>query len=525
MKIKESKEFKRRKSVKEAIGDDDDEDDDALARSMLAKGKPLPGQLENCDLCAKRFTVTPYSKTGPTGGLLCTKCSKQQNDLDKKEAKANKKKAAAPKGRRRQTESDRLMGDVKPGAKSLVEVCVQRVANVVHDIDEFGDMPQNIMDRLSQILSQKRVMTPRVLELFLRPDVDRIAIYDCGKLETEDFKKIFAFMPNVESVNLRFAGQLKDDTIMYIIDKCKKIRHLQLGATNLVSDKAWIELFRTVGPRLESLKLSELNDSLRDDTVKELVKNCLNLKRLKLRSCSHVGEASIDSFCNLTKLQHLTLAVAQQDTSSATLVKLITKLGPNLRTLCLEDFQELDDDVLAAITDRCNQLSKLRITGCANAHDAAFAGLFDNNSPIPPLVYADLSDNRDVDSTCPEGPDESPIGIADSAFQGLIWHSGHTLQHLNLKSDRHISHSALLEIFDGKQKYPALKDLDLSFVTQVDDVVMSGIFKSCPELSKLAVFACFNARAARIPAGIAVVGLPNAQDGIVQEGDVEMSDL
>ncbi|KIV95315.1 hypothetical protein PV10_02985 [Exophiala mesophila] len=525
LKIKQSKEFKRRKFDKKARGDVDASDDDAIARNMMAKAVPMPGQFENCELCKKRFTVTPYSKTGLLGGLLCGKCSKEMKDDEKKEALAKKKKAAAPRGRRRQTESDRMMGDVKPGAKSLVEVCVRRVANVVHDIDEFGDMPQNIMDRLSQILSKQRVITPRVLELFLRSDGDRIVVYDCGKLETEDFQKMFAFMPNVETVNLRFAGQLKNNVIEYMADKCKKIRHLQMGAANLVSDESWIKLCAALGPNLESLKLSELNDSFKDDTVKQIVKHCPNLRRLKLRSCSHMTEASIKHLANLSKLEHLTLAVAQQDTSPTSLVSLVTSLGPNLRTLCLEDYIELDDAVINAIRDNCKNLSKLRITGSSTVSDQAFSELFGGTSVIPPLSYADLSDNRDIDNMRPDGPEDAPIGFGDQGLQSLMLHSGDKIHSLNLKADRHISHAALLATFDGVKKYPFLSDVDLSFVTQIDDVVMSGIFKSCPALSKLVVFACFNARASRIPAGIAVIGLPNAQDNIIQEGGLDMRDL
>lgn len=120
-KIKQSKEFKRRKSENKR-NYSDDESDDATARSMLAKAQPLPGQLENCSICEKRFTVTPYSKTGPDGGLLCTKCSKELVDDEKKNQA--KKKRGPPKGKRRQTESDRMMGNVKPGTKSLLETCV-----------------------------------------------------------------------------------------------------------------------------------------------------------------------------------------------------------------------------------------------------------------------------------------------------------------------------------------------------------------------------------------------------------------
>ncbi len=121
MKIKQSKEFKRRKSEHKRDYDDD-ESDDAIARGMLGKAQPLPGQLENCEICEKRFTVTPYSKTGPDGGLLCTKCSKEIADEEKKNKP--KQKRGPPKGKRRQTESDRMMGNVKPGSKSLLESCV-----------------------------------------------------------------------------------------------------------------------------------------------------------------------------------------------------------------------------------------------------------------------------------------------------------------------------------------------------------------------------------------------------------------
>lgn len=53
---------------------------------------------------------------------------------------------------------------------------------MVHDVEEFGDLPQYLLDRLSQILSKKRVITSRTIDLFLKPDVDRIAIYDCGSM-------------------------------------------------------------------------------------------------------------------------------------------------------------------------------------------------------------------------------------------------------------------------------------------------------------------------------------------------------
>lgn len=519
-KIKASKEFKKRKFEHQQDNSGADSDSDALARDMLKKPKapPKPGQFSNCETCEKRFTVTPYTLSGQDGGLLCTKCGKEIKNEKKKADNAAKKKKQAPKARKRQQESDRMMGDVKPGAKSLLEVCVRKVAGVVNDIEQFGDLPQSLLDRLSQILSKKRVLNSRTLQLFLQPRIDRIAVYDCAKLETEDFEKIFAFMPDVERVNLRFAGQLKDEALRYMIEKNPKITHLQLGATNLISDDVWTELFLRRGAQLQTLKLSELNDSMKDSTVQILAQNCTNLKRLKLRSCSHMTDASINSISNIIALEHLTLAIAQ-DCSSDVLVNLISNLGPRLKTLSLEDYYGADDQLLEAVKHNCTNLKKFRLTGSSSFTDAMLASLFDTNWSNPPISFIDLSSNRDIDNQNPDDPDEDPIGFGSSALKAMFQHSGAKLERLDLHSNRHISHDALIEVFDGQKQYPNLRDIDLSFVTHVDDMVMTGIFKSCPKLEKLAVFACFSAKDVIIPQGIAVIGLPNAMSAVEIVGE------
>ena len=519
LKIRQSKEFKRRKFEAKKRGSDD-EDDDTIARTMMAKAKPLPGQLDNCETCGKRFTVTPYSKTGSEGGLLCGKCSKELKDEEKKVQAQEKKKKPAPKGRKRQTESDRMMGDVKPGAKSLAEQCVRKVADVVNDIEEFGDMPQYLLDRLSQILSKKRVLNSRTLDLFLRPENKSISIYDCGKLESEDFIKIFSFMPDLETVNLRFAGQFKNEALQYMINKNEKVRHLTLGAANLVSNETWEALFDSHGQQLETLKLSELNDSMHDDCVASMVASCQNLHRLKLRSCSHQTEATIENIASsLRNLEHLSLAIAPE-TPVEGLIELVKNVGPKLKTLSLENFNELDDSVLAALKQHCQNLSKLRIIGSSACTDSAFADLFTNWSN-PAIPFIDLSQNRDLADSDPDDTNSDTTGFGPLAFKAMMSHSASALERLDLHSDRAITNEALLDVFDPDNQYPALKNIDLSFVTHVDDVVMTSMWRSCPALTKLAVFACFNARGVeRIPARVAVIGLPNAADRVVVEGDM-----
>lgn len=118
-KIKQSKEFARRKARRTG---EPDGDDDVIAREMMyERSRPTPGQLENCEICSKRFTVTAYSKTGPNGGLLCLTCSK---DLANEE-KNSKPKRRGPRSGRRQNQSNRLDGLAQRGALSLVEMCTK----------------------------------------------------------------------------------------------------------------------------------------------------------------------------------------------------------------------------------------------------------------------------------------------------------------------------------------------------------------------------------------------------------------
>lgn len=88
---------------------------------MCEDSQPFAYQLENCEVCGKRFTVTPYSKAGPRGGLLCARCSKELAD-DGKKPKANRR---GPRSGRRQKQSNLLDGLAQLGAPSLAEMCTK----------------------------------------------------------------------------------------------------------------------------------------------------------------------------------------------------------------------------------------------------------------------------------------------------------------------------------------------------------------------------------------------------------------
>ena len=180
-KIKKGKEAKKKAAKKKKKGSDDESDFEDVM-DMYKKAKPLPGQLENCELCSKRFTVTPYSKAGPEGGLLCTPCGKEMVKEAKAQVKVNK--PVVRKGRRK-IESNRLDGMIAGGTKTLQQLCIEKLAMHSEDIDEFGEMPENIMNRISEIFSKKRAMNPTTMKLFLQPDMESVAIHEAaGKSHT-----------------------------------------------------------------------------------------------------------------------------------------------------------------------------------------------------------------------------------------------------------------------------------------------------------------------------------------------------
>ena len=513
-KIKKGKKFAKRK--KSLHGEPGEDDDDELAWDMYQKSKPLPGQLENCELCGKRFTVTAYSATGPDGGLLCTPCSKQQSDEKKKNDRNKKGRVAREK--RRKLQSNLLDGLAPHGAKTLKELCVEKVARHIKDVDEFGDLPPRLLDRLSQILSKKRFMTSETLNLFLGGDRDRLAIYDAAQLLTDDFIRILAMCPNLERLTLNLCGQFKDAVVDYMLQRPNKIKHLKMEECNLVTDDKWRELFDTMGHQLLTLKLTWLDSSFDDETVEHLVKGCPNLTYLKLKKCFRLTTSSLRSLARLTKLEHLALEY-KLPVENDDLRALIEALGGDLRTLSLERFVDADDSVLDVIKASCGRLQKLRLTSNARMTDQALGRLFEGWA-APALMSVDLHDTRSINAIQPDGdpdPDEL-VGLAQGLSR-MMEHTGGRLEKLNIKGCRHIPLKTLLDVFDGMKQYPQLREIDMSFVRYADTTVIAGLFKSCPNVRKVVAFGCFAVGEVVVPQGVALIGVPLMQYGMEQKGD------
>jgi DNA repair protein RAD7 len=464
---------------------------------------PLPGQMENCEICEKRFTVTACSRAGPDGGLLCPKCSKE---IDKEKGTEKKKRKTAVGRQRRQLQSNLLDG-IYPGAKDLMTLCVETLAKNVDQAEDFGDLPPALVDRLAAILSKKRLLSPEIFQLFLRPDRDTVTVYDGAKLSSDDYIRIFQIVPKIKNLRLRNAVQFKNLVMDHLLATRVELESLSLHGANLIDDERWDQFLSEKGPHLRALKVYHTDGHFGDDQLKLLSKTCPNLRRLKISHNQKVTDAGLEHIAGLTNLEHLSLEI-YKDTTSAPYVEIINSVGSALRTLSLATVHIIDDSVLNAIHENCQTVRKLRITDNEVLTNAAFAALF-TNWYNPPLTYIDFHKCRHIDASVPkDNPDG--IGLASLGFAALMAHSGSHLRYLDVHSCRHISLETFEAVFAPEKKYPELREMNLSFCQSVNDFVVGSIYRACPNLKTLKVFGNFGVRDVRVPKGKILIGVPNA---------------
>ncbi|KAG6136305.1 hypothetical protein E4U35_003662 [Claviceps purpurea] len=511
-KTKSGKASKKRK--KKADSSDDDDMDDVVNAILEARNTPLPGQMENCAKCGKRFTVTPYSVAGPEGGLLCAPCGREAaKERQGVSQKKKPRKQTGGVGSRRSIQSRILDGDV--GTKSLATLCVQTLAKNVDMAESLGDLPEHLIDKIARIFSKRRLLRPETLPLFAQPTTESIKIYDGANLGSQEYKSIFQIAPNLRRFKARSAIQFKDEVMDYVLSRDIALEEFYLHGANLLSEEKWHEFFEKKGKSLKSVQVYYTDKHFGDETITAMATHCPHLSRLKIENNQKLTAQGVESIGALSALEHLGLQL-HNDLNPEVLESVINKIGPNLKTLSLKIVPHTDDPVLEAIHKSCRSLQKLRITESETMTDQGFASLF-TDWANPPLHTVDLQKCRHLDAAHPRNNVDN-VGLCSEGFKALMAHSGSQLVHVNVHACRHISQQAFEQVFHEKAVYPELKTLEISFCEQVTDYVLGCIFRSCPKIKEVNVFGCMKVKSVRVPRGTILVGVPNAQ-GMITEGE------
>ncbi|PKS05357.1 hypothetical protein jhhlp_008731 [Lomentospora prolificans] len=512
--VKKPQKRKRSDDKSDAFSDGDDSVKDFM--SML---RSRAGQVDHCELCLKKFTITPYTKTGPNGGLLCADCGRVMKGDKKPEPKKplpKPKPSMKALGKRRQMKSQIMSGTFKIGAKSLTTLCVETLARNVDMVESLGDMAPHLVDKVAKRLSKRRLVDSGTLTLFLQPSTEELKIYDAAKLTEEDFISCFSICQNLRLLKFRNGIHFNDSVLSYLVSRHTTPEHISIHGSNLISDKAWVEFLAAKGTHLNTLKVHFTDKSFGEDVLAAVVKYCPQLKSLSLQHIARLSSKGIAILSGLKNIEHLSLQLNDKIIEGAC-EELVPHIGKNLKTLSFRRALNCNDDLLCAIHDTCRNLVKLRLTECSYFTDEGFANMF-TGWANPALEYVDLSKCRHMDATEARNP-ESGIGFGSNALKALMSHSGELIRYLNLDSARYISAETFEEVFREGIVYPKLEYLEVSFCGTVTDYIIEGIFKACPALKELVVFGCMLVRGlVKVPRGKLLIGVPNVR-GMIIEGE------
>lgn len=407
-----------------------------------------------------------------------------------------------------------LLDGQYPGIKKLVALCVETVAKNADHVEELGDIPATMVDKVAAILAKKRLLNSATLDLFLRPKSDTLTIYDGAKLSSDDYIRVFQYMPRIKHLRLRNGIQFQDVVMDHLLATPINLHLLSIHGANLINDDRWDRFLTEKGPHLRALQLYWTDNYFGNEQLALMAMKCQELKKIKFCHNQKVTDAGLFHISKLPNLEHIALEI-YHETTSAPYVEILNSIGANLRTFCLDTVHRIDDSVLKAIHENCRGLTKLRITDNEVLTDAGFVSLF-TNWDNPPLLHIHLEKCRHMDPKDP-ATNEDAIGLCSNGFEALMKHSGKSLKYLNVRSCRHISRDAFTNAFEPGKIYLELERVNVSFCHGVDDFVVGCIFKACPNLKTLAVWGNFGVRDVRVPKGKILIGVPNAH-GIQIEG-------
>ncbi|KAJ2444148.1 UV-damaged DNA-binding protein rad7, partial [Coemansia sp. RSA 2424] len=519
---------KKDDSEPEDASDDDSDDGAGLNRSSARKG----GRMKDCEVCERRFLV----RAAPPAGvrLLCANCQRSA-DRTRREAAAIAKRSAhaaapaAPKRRRLKKTADGLL-ELEAGLATLQDLCVRAIARHVDQVDSFGDVSAQSLDRLCRIVSKLRVLDERTLALFLGADRSSVVLYDCTRLAREALARIVDLAPNVQTLALEYCGRLDGGVLGAFGAGLAQLARVRLDGAFLVADAAWARFFRDAGPRLRSFHVRFAGFGAA--AMRALATHCERLEDLRVSECTDFGDdclamlaaplteteealqeperllrdapttgagealkeperllrdaplairsppLAVAAWRPLAHLHGLDLARPHLPMASATATRVVATLGSALRTLDLSGFKDIDDAFLQrglALLASSQHLRELGLAECNSISAPALAQFFAQGAA----------------TTLGRGLERLSLGrcymLTDAVIEAVVRHSGCSLRSLDLNSvDDHLSEEGLLALAGC----PHLEDVDLSWVRCTSDAVLEKVLGGCGRLAKITVYGC-----------------------------------
>jgi DNA repair protein RAD7 len=213
-----------------------------------------------------------------------------------------------------------------------------------------------------------------------------------------------------------------------------------------------------------------------------MVEHCPKIRDLRFREFGLLKDSWLPILSKLQNLESLDLsAPGHVSLTDDAVIDMLSKIGPGLSSLSLEDHIRLTDKTLMqGILKHCPNVRKLDLsniadytppqeddmyekTGLTNEGVAEFFKAW-KESGHDGLVVAELRQNHE---------------LKEEALMALLDHSGATLEKLDIKGWRMTSEESLKAI---AEKCPNLRWLNVGWCRMLTDFTMKEILEGCPKI-------------------------------------------
>ncbi|KAI8320319.1 RNI-like protein [Martensiomyces pterosporus] len=472
------KKGKKKKSKKDHDSDQDEANYvEGLNKSSARKG----GHFEICEICGKRFLVRG---SYVSSRLLCPACRKSVDKTQEdKAAVAKRARAAVAAGAAKRTKRRKMkktadgLLEFEPGLPSLQDLCVRVIARHIDQVESFGDLTAESLNKLCRIISKMRILDEQTMRLFLGRDKTSVTLYDCTKIGGEGMERVMDMCPAVEALEFGYCGRMNDGHVLGFAARLGHLTSVSFDGAFLVSDQAWARFFRAVGVRLMSFKVRWAGFGI--EAMRALITHCTELRELRISECNHFDDDCLALLRPMGKLQSLDLARPHKAMRSQTAARVIRTLGHQLQLLDVSGFKDLRDEFLVEVlADRCQSLQELYMGECNGLSPEAFVEFFSkcrSRQNVAGKGFTRLGFDR-----C--------YMLTNSVIQEVVLHSGASLISLSLNSFKDGDDEPELE--EKTLGCPYLTDVDLSWVRCTTDNVLDEVVGSCKRLAQIRVYGC-----------------------------------
>ncbi|XP_064600060.1 uncharacterized protein LOC135466488 [Liolophura sinensis] len=183
--------------------------------------------------------------------------------------------------------------------------------------------------------------------------------------------------------------------IRSIAHNCHNLLTLNLGQCYKLTDSSVAEVTGSL-PRLESLDIRGCNRSVRDTSVRKIVKNCPRLSSIALANCPHISDVALSEIAtylpgmkwidlcgckNITDESLRTLAkncpnlyyldISSTSCTKKSILALAAHCSKKLEVAKLNFLSDIDENSILRLVKACTSLSTLHLYGCKGVQTLA----------------------------------------------------------------------------------------------------------------------------------------------------------